>query len=78
MNIGFDRFPYFHNGEILSSHMWLYGRAWFSERNVSQGELPDNLQTSKSWSEFNAGWLVGGCGGALFAYLLLTNSSLFF
>ncbi|WP_373690532.1 photosystem I reaction center subunit XI [Desmonostoc muscorum] len=34
--------------------------------------------TAKCWSEFNAGWTVGSCGGALFAFLLLTNSSLFF
>ncbi|AUT01739.1 hypothetical protein CLI64_15840 [Nostoc sp. CENA543] len=61
----------------LSVCSWLYGRAWFSQKKAPQGELLENLQTPKSGSEFNAGWLVGGCGGALFADLLLTNSSLF-
>lgn len=63
---------------ILSICLWLYGGAWFKEGKSPQGELPENLKTAKSWSEFNAGWIVGGCGGALFAYLLITNSSLFF
>ncbi|BAB75701.1 chlorophyll a/b binding light-harvesting protein [Anabaena sp. FACHB-709] len=63
---------------ILSICLWLYGSAWFQEGKSPQGELPENLKTAKSWSEFNAGWIVGSCGGALFAYLLVTNSSLFF
>jgi photosystem II CP43 chlorophyll apoprotein len=63
---------------ILSICLWLYGNAWFKEAKTPQGELPENLKTAKSWSEFNAGWTVGSCGGALFAFLLLTNSSLFF
>jgi photosystem II CP43 chlorophyll apoprotein len=63
---------------ILSVCLWLYGRSWLKEGKSPQGELPENLKTPKSWSEFNAGWIVGSCGGALFAYLLVTNSSLFF
>ncbi|MBD2198064.1 MULTISPECIES: chlorophyll a/b binding light-harvesting protein [Calothrix] len=63
---------------ILSICLWLYGRAWFKQGTSHQGELPENLQTAKSWSEFNAGWIIGSCGGALFAYLLISNSSLFF
>ncbi|MBD2165564.1 chlorophyll a/b binding light-harvesting protein [Calothrix membranacea FACHB-236] len=62
---------------ILSICLWLYGRAWFKEGISPQGELPENLQTAKSWSQFNTGWIVGSCGGALFAYLLIGNSSLF-
>ncbi|MEH2264531.1 chlorophyll a/b binding light-harvesting protein [Nostoc sp.] len=63
---------------ILSICLWLYGSVSFQGRKPAQGELPENLKTAKSWSEFNAGWTVGSCGGALFAFLLLTNSSLFF
>jgi len=62
---------------ILSICLWIYGSASFQGRKTPQGELPENLKTAKSWSEFNAGWTVGSCGGALFAFLLLTNSSLF-
>ncbi|AVH65164.1 chlorophyll a/b binding light-harvesting protein [Nostoc sp. 'Peltigera membranacea cyanobiont' N6] len=63
---------------ILSICLWLYGSVSFQGRKPALGELPENLKTAKSWSEFNAGWTVGSCGGALFAFLLLTNSSLFF
>lgn len=63
---------------ILSICLWLYGGATFQSRKSPQGELPDNLTSAKSWRKFNYGWLVGGFGGALFAFLLLTNSSLFF
>ncbi len=63
---------------ILSICLWLYGSTWFKDSQSPQGELPKNLKTAKSWSEFNGGWIVGSCGGALFAYLLVTNSSLFF
>ncbi|MEA5617205.1 chlorophyll a/b binding light-harvesting protein [Cronbergia sp. UHCC 0137] len=63
---------------ILSICLWLYGSVTFQKRKSPQGELPENMITAKSWSEFNSGWIVGGCGGALFAFFLLTNSKLFF
>ncbi|MEH2011583.1 chlorophyll a/b binding light-harvesting protein [Nostoc sp.] len=63
---------------ILSICLWLYGSVSFQKRKPALGELPENMKTVKSWSEFDAGWTVGSCGGALFAFLLLTNSSLFF
>ncbi|MBW4615294.1 MAG: chlorophyll a/b binding light-harvesting protein [Desmonostoc vinosum HA7617-LM4] len=63
---------------ILSICLWLYGNASFKQGQTPQGELPENMKTVKSWSEFNAGWTVGSCGGALFAFLLVSNSSLFF
>ncbi|MEH1776248.1 MAG: chlorophyll a/b binding light-harvesting protein [Nostoc sp.] len=63
---------------ILSICLWLYGSVSFQGRKPALGELPENMKTAKSWSEFNAGWTVGSCGGALFAFLVLTNSSLFF
>lgn len=31
---------------------------------------------SKGWSEFSAGFLIGGIGGAVVAYLLLSNADL--
>ena len=41
-----------------------------------QGETPegaDSLQTSEGWSQFAAGFFVGGMGGAVTAYFLLEN-----
>ncbi|MCJ2544532.1 chlorophyll a/b binding light-harvesting protein [Thermostichus vulcanus] len=43
---------------------------------VSAGsdELPENLRTRGGWSQFAGGFLVGGVGGVLFAYMLLSSS----
>jgi len=37
--------------------------------------LPDNLRTAEAWSQFSAMFLVGGVGGAIFAFLLLTQGA---
>ncbi|MDJ0707506.1 MAG: photosystem I reaction center subunit XI [Leptolyngbyaceae cyanobacterium MO_188.B28] len=37
---------------------------------VTTPEPPENLSTKEGWSEFASGFLIGGCGGAFFAYLL--------
>ncbi|MBW4644809.1 MAG: chlorophyll a/b binding light-harvesting protein [Goleter apudmare HA4340-LM2] len=63
---------------ILSVCLVMYANASFKDGKVALGELPQNMKTAKSWSEFNTGWTVGSCGGAFFAFLLLKNSSLFF
>jgi photosystem I subunit XI len=34
---------------------------------------PSNIKDGKGWSEFTSGFLVGGAGGAAFAYLLVSN-----
>jgi len=34
-------------------------------------DLPENLRTRAGWSQLAGGFLVGGVGGALFAYMLL-------
>jgi photosystem I subunit 11 len=31
------------------------------------------LGTKEGWGEFASGFLIGGCGGAFFAYLLYLN-----
>jgi photosystem II CP43 chlorophyll apoprotein len=38
--------------------------------------VPESLQTAEGWSQFSVGFMVGGVGGAIFAYLLLSNLSL--
>lgn len=38
---------------------------------------PQELSTGHGWNEYAAGFLLGGVGGAAFAYFLLTNFALF-
>lgn len=37
---------------------------------------PEAIQTAEGWSLFTSGFLIGGIGGAIFAYLLLSNLEL--
>jgi photosystem II CP43 chlorophyll apoprotein len=39
--------------------------------------VPTSLQTVDGWSQFASGFLIGGIGGTIFAYLLLNNLDLF-
>jgi len=34
---------------------------------------PVDLETSEGWNDYGSGFLIGGIGGALFAYFLLAN-----
>lgn len=34
---------------------------------------PADLSTSEGWNDYGGGFLIGGIGGALFAYFLLSN-----
>lgn len=36
-------------------------------------QLPEKLKTSEGWNEFSGGFLIGGIGGAVFAYLVLAS-----
>ena len=56
---------------ILSFCMFIYGLAVFRGRTQPVGILPDNMQTLKGWSLFNAGFIVGGLGGVIFASFIL-------
>jgi photosystem II CP43 chlorophyll apoprotein len=38
--------------------------------------VPETLQTTEGWSQFTVGFLMGGVGGAIFAYLILSNLDL--
>jgi photosystem I subunit 11 len=40
---------------------------------VTTPDAPANLGSQEGWNEFNSGFLVGGMGGAVFAYVLLAN-----
>jgi photosystem II CP43 chlorophyll apoprotein len=63
---------------ILTICLSIYGtvsfkKEWRPERltyATSNPNVPDSLKTSDGWSQFAASFLVGGMGGALFAYLV--------
>lgn len=38
--------------------------------SVTTANPPADLGSNEGWSEFASGFLIGGCGGALFAYLV--------
>ncbi|NEP59452.1 MAG: chlorophyll a/b binding light-harvesting protein [Symploca sp. SIO2G7] len=61
---------------ILTLGLSLYGRAAFIEGKSAGGQLPENLKSAEGWSQFATSFCVGGAGGALFAYLLVTNGDL--
>jgi photosystem II CP43 chlorophyll apoprotein len=60
---------------ILSVCLSIYGQATFRANEPPKGNLPDNLKAPEAWSQFSGGFVIGGAGGAIFAYLLLTNLS---
>ncbi|MDR9402060.1 MAG: chlorophyll a/b binding light-harvesting protein [Halothece sp. Uz-M2-17] len=65
---------------LLTVCLSLYGTVSFEKRletsvrpNFSRTvpNVPAGIKTSEGWSLFSGGFLVGGVGGAIFAYLLL-------
>ena len=40
---------------------------------VTTPDIPEDLGSQQGWNDFTTGFLVGGIGGAGFAYLLLAN-----
>ncbi|MEL6136822.1 MAG: chlorophyll a/b binding light-harvesting protein [Cyanobacteria bacterium J06626_23] len=63
---------------ILTLGLSIYGRTAFQPGKPVVGELPENLRSPEGWSQFTASFLVGGSGGALFAYLLVSNADALF
>nr|WKK50175.1 PsaL [Ochrosphaera neapolitana] len=57
---------------ILTFALTIYGLASFQE-----GGSDEVLESSKGWRRFTSGFFIGGLGGAIFAYVLLANISLF-
>lgn len=75
---------------ILSLCLSLYGAVTFPNRGdrsldqfrgmakavgANAAVLPENLRSADGWSQFSAMFLVGGMGGAIFAFLLLTQGA---
>lgn len=60
---------------ILTVALSLYGAAGVSTptATLTTPNPPENLGTDEGWSEFAGGFLLGGCGGAFFAYFLCST-----
>lgn len=71
---------------ILTICLSIYGTVSFKKElqtsarpnlTTAVPSVPDSLKSSEGWSQFSSAFLVGGVGGAIFAYLLLNNLNLF-
>ena len=61
---------------ILMLALTLYGMVIFPDPNqvrqrAQQTDIPEDLRTAKGCSQFSQAFLMGGIGGAIFAYVLL-------
>lgn len=69
---------------VLTISLSIYGTVSFKKEfkidrltyAVSGPNVPDSLKTIDGWSQFSGAFLVGGIGGAIFAYLILDNLNL--
>lgn len=43
---------------------------------VTTPDVPEDLASKEGWSEFASGFFIGGCGGAVFAWLLCSTPHL--
>jgi len=55
---------------ILTVCLLIYGFVTFNAKNKTENSTIDFL-SSKGWSQFTSGFIVGGFGGASIAYVLL-------
>jgi photosystem I subunit 11 len=60
---------------ILTVCLSIYGSVGADKpiATITNPEPPEALGTEEGWSEFAGGFLVGGVGGATFAFLLIAN-----
>ena len=68
---------------ILMLALTLYGMVVFTDarqarQRAQQTDIPLELRTAKGWSQFSQAFLIGGVGGAIFAYGLLFLIKLYF
>ncbi len=63
---------------ILTICLSIYGDVGVSapQPSVTTPKPPSDLGTKEGWSDFAAGFWIGGCGGAAFAYFLCTTPNL--
>lgn len=60
---------------ILTIALSLHGavRTGDATATLTTPQPPEAFGTKEGWSEFASGFLIGGCGGAFFAYFLSTT-----
>jgi photosystem I subunit 11 len=60
---------------ILTICLSIYGNAGVTKitATLTSPNPPQDLGTNEGWSEFAGSFLIGGCGGAFFAYFLSTT-----
>ena len=56
---------------ILTTCLLIYGFVTFKNNDEANNQAKLNWLTSKGWSQFTSGFIVGGFGGASIAYVLL-------
>jgi photosystem I subunit 11 len=63
---------------ILTICLSIYGAVGVSKptETLTTPNVPENLATKEGWSEFASGFLLGGCGGAFFAFFLCQTPQL--
>jgi photosystem I subunit 11 len=54
---------------ILTTGLLIYGSVSFSEKTEKKADI--DFLTTKGWSQFTSGFVLGGFGGASIAYILL-------
>jgi photosystem I subunit 11 len=64
---------------ISSVAIWLYGQSNPPAplSTITTPTPPVELKTSDGWTRYAGGFLLGGIGGALFAYVVLILVSLY-
>jgi photosystem II CP43 chlorophyll apoprotein len=69
---------------IMTVCLSIYGTVSF-KKEIQSGRLtyatsgpniPDSIKTNDGWSQFSGAFLIGGVGGAIFAYLIINNFGL--
>ncbi|MDX2100493.1 MAG: photosystem I reaction center subunit XI [Leptolyngbyaceae cyanobacterium bins.59] len=60
---------------ILTITLSLYANSYPPDptQTITTPNPPDPLKTAEGWNEFAGGFLIGGIGGAAFAYAILAN-----
>ncbi|MCV3213634.1 chlorophyll a/b binding light-harvesting protein [Plectonema radiosum NIES-515] len=71
---------------ILTIGFSIYGTTTFERQQemyprpatvATVPRVPESVNSTERWSEFTEGFLIGGIGGAIFAYLLLSGLDVF-
>lgn len=62
---------------IVTIGFSIYGTTSFERQVATVPSVPQAINSTEGWSQFTEGFLIGGIGGAIFAYLLLNSLAVF-